>query len=293
MIGVVQTQYGKVSGVPSDREGIVLFKGIPIGADTAGANRFRAPQPVECWDGVKVCDTYHDRFLQDLTGKEPGTFWGDEFYYTDEYNPGNSENGLAVNVYAPENANEGELPVVVYIHGGGFTSGYASEVEFNASNLAAQGVVVVLLQYRLGGLGWLALPELTAESGVNASGNWAVMDMVFGLQWIRDNIAGFGGDASKVTISGQSAGAMSVTCLLRTPLSKGLFRNAIVQSGFNGFLPNMGGLGAGFRTLAEAEAQAVAALKETFGHEVTLEELRAIPTEAWLQPGPNPKPGMM
>lgn len=291
-IGVVQTQYGKVSGVPSDREGVVLFKGIPIGADTAGANRFKTPQPAESWEGVKVCDTWPDRFLQEMATREPGTFWGDEFYYDPNFDPGNSENGLAVNVFAPENANEGELPVFVYIHGGGFTGGYASEVEFNASNLAAQDVVVVLLQYRLSGLGWLALPELTAESGVGASGNWAVLDLVHGLKWIQDNIAGFGGDAAKVTIAGQSAGAMAVTCLLRTPLAKGLFRGAIVQSGFNGFLPKLGGLGADFRTLAEAEAQAVAGLKEAFGHEVTVEELRAIPTEDFFQPAPNPKPGM-
>lgn len=292
-IGVVQTQYGKVSGVASDREGVVLFKGVPIGADTAGVNRFRAPQPAASWEGVKACDTWPDRFLQSLEGRDPGSFWGDEFYYDQEHNPGNSENGLAVNVYTPENAAEGELPVFVYIHGGGFSAGFASEVEFNASNLAAQGVVVVLLQYRLSGLGWLALPELSAESSAGVSGNWAVLDLVHGLKWVCDNIAGFGGDAAKVTIAGQSAGAMAVTCLLRTPLAKGLFRGAIVQSGFNGFLPNLGGIGASFRTLAEAEAQAVESLKEAFGHEVTVEELRAIPTEDWLKPGPNPKPGMM
>ena len=297
-IGEVKTQYGLVSGVPSDREGVVVFKGIPIGADTAGQNRFREPQPAESWDGVKVCDTWPDRFLQEQATREPGTFWGDEFYYDDRFDPGNSENGLAVNVFAPEgalNAAEADrLPVFVYIHGGGFTGGYASEVEFNASNLAAQGVVVVLLQYRLSGLGWLALPELSAENEHGVSGNWTVLDLVHGLKWIRDNVAGFGGDASKVTISGQSAGAMAVTCLLRTPLAKGLFRGAIVQSGFNGFLNGGKGIGArSFRTLQEAEQQAKEGLAEAFGHEVTLEELRAIPTEDWLKPGPNPKPGMM
>ena len=119
---VVETQYGAVSGVASDTEGVVLFKGIPIGADTAGQNRFREPQPAAPWEGIRVCDTWPDRFLQELSGREPGSFWGDEFYYDPNYNPGNSENGLAVNVFAPEKGCGEEqtepLPVFVYIHSG-------------------------------------------------------------------------------------------------------------------------------------------------------------------------------
>ena len=292
---VVETQYGAVSGVASDTEGVVLFKGIPIGADTAGQNRFREPQPAAPWEGIRVCDTWPDRFLQELSGREPGSFWGDEFYYDPNYNPGNSENGLAVNVFAPEKGCGEEqtepLPVFVYIHGGGFSAGYASEIEFNASHLAAQGVVVVLLQYRLSALGWLALPELSAEGEHGVSGNYAVLDLVHGLKWVRDNIAGFGGDASKVTIAGQSAGAMAVTCLLRTPLAKGLFRAAIVQSGFNGFL-NVGTMKTDVLTLKEAEEKNAAALKEIFGHEVTVEELRRLSSADFLKPGPNAKSGM-
>ena len=294
---IVKTQYGAVSGIASDTEGVVLFKGIPVGADTAGQNRFREPQPAVSWEGVRACDTWPDRFLQELAGREPGSFWGDEFYYDEQHNPGNSENGLAVNIFAPEkccgeSAEKTEpLPVFVYIHGGGFSAGYASEVEFNASHLAAQGVVVVLLQYRLSALGWLALPELSAENEHGVSGNYAVLDLVHGLKWVRDNIAGFGGEPSKVTIAGQSAGAMAVTCLLRTPLAKGLFRAAIVQSGFNGFL-NVGTMKTEIPTLKEAEEKNAAALKEIFGHEVTTEELRALSSADFLKPGPNAKPGM-
>ncbi len=294
---IVKTQYGAVSGIASDTEGVVLFKGIPVGADTTGQNRFREPQPAASWEGVRVCDTWPDRFLQELAGREPGSFWGDEFYYDEYHNPGNSENGLAVNVFAPEkccgeSAEKTEpLPVFVYIHGGGFSAGYASEVEFNASHLAAQGVVVVLLQYRLSALGWLALPELSAENEHGVSGNYAVLDLVHGLKWVRDNIAGFGGEPSKVTIAGQSAGAMAVTCLLRTPLAKGLFGAAIVQSGFNGFL-NVGTMKTEIPTLKEAEEKNAAALKEIFGREVTIEELRALSSADFLKPGPNAKPGM-
>ena len=152
-------------------------------------------------------------------------------------------------------------------------------------------VVVVLLQYRLSALGWLALPELSAENEHGVSGNYAVLDLVHGLKWVRDNIAGFGGEPSKVTIAGQSAGAMAVTCLLRTPLAKGLFRAAIVQSGFNGFL-NVGTMKTEIPTLKEAEEKNAAALKEIFGHEVTTEELRALSSADFLKPGPNAKPGM-
>jgi len=286
-IDVVSTQYGPVQAVPAKEPGILIFKGIPIGADTSGENRFRAPQPPQPWNEVKICDTWPDRFLQSLANRNPGVFWADEFFYDEEHNPGNSENGLAANVFLPENTGDTPLPVFVFIHGGGFTSGYASELEFNAEKLAAQNVIVVLLQYRLSALGWLAHPELSAEDPHGVSGNWAVRDMVHGLSWIRDNIANFGGDPEKVTISGQSAGAMMVTHLLRSPLARPLFRNAIVQSGFNGFLTGLGGRSPVFRSLAEAEAQTMEKLKEIFGHPMTVAELRAIPSQNWLLPRDN------
>lgn len=278
---IVETRYGTVEGIPSDQENVIVFKGIPIGADTAMENRFCAPKPLKPWDGVRLCDRWPDRFWQEP--HEPGSFWKEEFHSDPYYEPGVSENGLAVNLYTPADAGEGKLPVFVFIHGGGFRTGYASEEEFNASHLAAQKVVVVLLQYRLGMLGWLALPELSAESGRGTSGNYAVLDVIHGLEWVRDNIEGFGGDPSKVTIGGQSAGAMMVTCLLRSPLAKGLFRGAIVQSGFDGFL-NMPGLGNDFLPIRSAEQQNEDVLARLFGKRMKVEELRRMPMSALQNP---------
>lgn len=284
----VMTQYGAVCGIPSDTPGVLLFKGIPIGADTSGANRFLPPQPAAPWDGVRACDAWPDRFLQMGSAADP--FWGPEFYHDPDYTPAASENGLALNLYLPTDA-AGSLPVLVYIHGGGFVSGYASEEEFNAAIPASRGVIVVLLQYRLGALGWLALRELSEESANGTSGNQAVLDLVAGLRWVKENISAFGGDPSRVTIAGQSAGAGMVTCLLRTPLAKDFFQNAIVQSGFEGFLSTDGNLNR-YLPLAEAEEKNKAALREIFGKDMTLKELRAIPTEDFFLPGPHPSRSM-
>lgn len=145
---VIKTMYGLVEGVLADRKDVILYKGIPIGADTSFENRFRSPRSLTPWEGIRLCDKWPDRFLQEPHAR--GSFWDIEFHGDMCYEPGNSENGLSLNLYAPENAEEGTLPILVFIHGGGFMTGYASEEEFNASNLAAQGVIVVLLQYRLG-----------------------------------------------------------------------------------------------------------------------------------------------
>lgn len=285
---IIQTAYGAVQAVPSDLPGVDLYRGIPIGQDTSGPNRFRAPQAAQAWGGVRLCRAWPDRFLQPRS--EAKGFWYREFYQDPFYAPPISENGLAVNLYAPADAAGKALPVFVYIHGGGMVAGYNSEEEFNASHLAAQGVIVVLLQYRLGVMGWLSLPELSAETGRGASGNWAVLDLVFALQWVRQNIAAFGGDPHRVTIAGQSAGAGMVTNLLRTPLAKGLFQRAIVQSGFDGFFLGDGMMNR-FLTPEEADAKNQQALRAIFGHAVTLAELRALPTEAFGQPAPDGRIG--
>ena len=141
-----------------------------------------------------------------------------------------SENGLNLNVYTPAESAEDNLPVLVWIHGGANNHGNASEMKFNASKLADQGIIVVSVQYRLGMYGFLTLPELAEENDHGVSGNYAVLDLVKSLQWVHDNIAGFGGNPDQVTIAGQSAGEYNVGALLRTPLAKGLFQNAIVQS---------------------------------------------------------------
>jgi para-nitrobenzyl esterase len=276
-IGVVEVEGGQVSGVASDAEGVQLFKGIPFAADTSGENRWKAPQEVESWDDVKVCDTWGDQVFQVAASvlNPVGEFWGDEFYFDEDYDPAISENGLNLNIYTPAQSADEKLPVLVYIHGGGNNHGQASEMEFNASELAAQGIVVVCVQYRVSMFGFLTLPGLSAENENGASGNYAVLDLIKALEWVQDYISGFGGDPDQVTIAGQSAGAMNVTALLRSPLAKGLFQGAIIQSGFSGLLTADGA--AAYKKMEDVQAAAEPAIIEAMGlpEDTTSEELVA------------------
>lgn len=276
-VDVVTVEGGQIQGVESDTEGVKVFKGIPFGADTSGENRWKAPQAVETWDDVKVCDTWGDQVMQKSAAElnPVGGFWGDEFYFDEEYNPEISEDGLNLNVYTPAKSTDENLPVLVYIHGGGNNHGHASEREFNAAKLAEKGIVVVCVQYRVSMYGFLTLPGLSAENENGASGNYAVQDLVKALEWVKGNIAGFGGNPEQVTISGQSAGAMNVTALLRSPLAKGLFQNAIVQSGFAGLLTAEGTLP--YADMKEVQAAAEPVIKAAMGlpEETTSEELVA------------------
>ena len=276
-IDIVTIEGGQVQGVESDTEGVKVFKGIPFAADTSGENRWKAPQAAETWDGIKVCDTWGDQAMQKPAAElnPVGGFWGDEFYFDDLYNPPISEAGLNLNIYTPAKSTDENLPVLVYIHGGANNHGNASEREFNASKLAEKGIVVVCVQYRVSMYGFLTLPGLSSENENGASGNYAVQDLVKALEWVKENIAGFGGNPNQVTISGQSAGAMNVTALLRTPLAKGLFQNAIVQSGFTGLLTAEGTLP--YRDMKEVQAEAEPIVKAAMGlpEETTSEELVA------------------
>ena len=147
----------------------------------------RAPQDVESWDDVKVCDTWGDQAMQKSAAElnPVGGFWGDEFYFDDSYNPPISEKGLNLNVYTPAKSKEEKLPVLVYVHGGGNNHGHASEMEFNASKLAEKGIVVVSIQYRLSMYGFLTLPGLSAENENGSSGNYAILDLIKGLEWVQ------------------------------------------------------------------------------------------------------------
>ena len=276
-VEVVQVEGGQIQGVASDTEGVQVFKGIPFAADTSGENRWKAPQAVEEWEGVKVCDTWGDQAMQRSAAQlnPVGGFWGDEFYFNDEYDPPISENGLNLNVYTPAQSTDENLPVLVYIHGGGNNHGHASEMEFNASKLAEKGIVVVCVQYRVSMYGFLTLPGLSAENENGASGNYAVLDLIKALEWVNENIAGFGGNPNQVTISGQSAGAMNVTALLRSPLAEGLFQNAIIQSGFGGLLTAEGTLA--YSDMATVQEAAETTIKEAMGlpDDTTSEELVA------------------
>lgn len=275
-IDVVQVEGGLVQGVETDVASVQVFKGIPYAGSTGGENRFRPPQPVEPWEGVKLADQWGDQVLQDVNLNPVGTFYGDEFYYDPEFMPPASEDGLNLNVFTPAQSAGDGLPVYVWIHGGGNDHGYASEIEFWASKLAEKGIIVVPIQYRVGGFGFLALDELSQESPEGVSGNQALIDLVAALEWVRDNIDGFGGDPSNVTVGGQSAGAGNTVTLLRSPLAKGLFHRVVVESTGSGFLPGT------FGPLEEREAANAEALQEMFGRPMSLADLRAVPAEDFL-----------
>ncbi len=285
-INRVSVTGGEVRGTATDLPGVILFKGIPFAGSAAGPNRWTAPQPVMQWEDIKVCDKWGDEEVQ--TVPNPGTFYWDEFRYDPAYEPPMSEACLNLNVYTPANSPSQKLGVLVFIHGGGNTRGCASNIEFNASRLAQKGIIVVTVQYRLGLFGFLALEELSKESPHGVSGNYAVLDLVEALKWVKANIAGFGGDPQSITIAGQSAGAYNVTALLRTPLAKGLFKRVIIQSGFEGLLANKNT--PVYIPLKEKEAACKAAVTAAFGKDMSVAELRAIsPDELLTRKTPDGK----
>ena len=212
---------GEVEGV--EQNGLAHYKGIPFATPPVGDLRWKAPVPAQKWQGVYKADSFKAKPYQMSQGQpRPGQ-------------PGVSEDCLYLNVLTPaKRAGEG-LPVLVWIHGGGFNTG--ASWENNGEKFAQAGIVYAAITYRTNVFGFLSLPELSAESekenGRAISGNYGLMDQIMALQWIHDNIAAFGGDPEKVTIMGESAGAISVAMLCQSPLAKGLFRGAISESGGN------------------------------------------------------------
>lgn len=212
---VMRTAAGAVRGVSAD--GINVYRGLPYARPPVGDLRFRDPQPVAAWSGVREATAFAPACLQ--TGVSmPGEQWSPS-----------SEDCLYLNVWTPEGARPAALPVIVWIPGGGYANGSTSIPLYDGGRLASRGAVVVTVAYRLGALGFLAHPELTAEGG--GSGNYGLMDQIAALEWVRDNIAAFGGDPQRVTLAGQSAGATSVSILMASPRARGLFHRAIGQSG--------------------------------------------------------------
>lgn len=210
----VSTTGGPVVGTESKHESIEVFKGIPYAAPPVGNFRWRPPQPPKPWSDPRRCDKFGAKSWQN--NKRGG---GER-----------SEDCLYLNVWTPRERNDVELPVMVWIHGGGFTQGSGHQPGYNGTQLAKRGVVLVTINYRLGTLGFMSHPALSAESSHGSSGNYAILDQIAALKWVRDNISNFGGDAGNVTIFGESAGGTSVYLLTATPLSKGLFHRAILQS---------------------------------------------------------------
>jgi para-nitrobenzyl esterase len=219
MADEVQTKSGVVAGTAEPAGAVRVFLGIPYAAPPVGNLRWREPQPVAPWTGVRKADAFGPRCLQ-------GRIF-DDMVFRDEP----SEDCLYLNVWTPARSAAEKLPVMVWIHGGGFQAGSASEPRQDGGRLAGKGVVVVGVNYRLGVFGFLAHPDLTKESGRGASGNYGLMDQVAALQWVRDNIAGFGGDPGNVTIFGESAGSFAVSALMASPLARDLFQRAIGESG--------------------------------------------------------------
>ncbi|HEY3815366.1 MAG TPA: carboxylesterase family protein [Caulobacteraceae bacterium] len=253
---LVRTTAGAVEGV---RDGALeVYKGVPFAAPPIGPLRWREPQPVAAWDGVRSATAFAPACLQ--TGVSmPG-----------EAPPKVSEDCLYLNIWAPAGANA-RLPVLVWIYGGGFSNGSASMPLYWGDKLARKGVIVVTVAYRVGPFGWFAHPALTAESPHHSSGNYGLEDQIAALRWVQSNIAAFGGDPSKVTIAGQSAGAASMSLLVASPQARGLFRGVIAESG-GMFEPLQ--LAPGYQ-LANAEREG-AAFAQSLGAK-SLADLRALP----------------
>ena len=213
----VRVESGGMQGV--DANGLSIYKGVPYAAPPLGKLRWREPQPVRPWKGVRKATAFAPACMQ--TGVSmPG-----------ETPPVVSEDCLYLNIWAPARRADKRLPVLVWIHGGGYTNGSAAMPLYSGDRLARKGVVVVTIAYRLGPLGFLAHPELTGESAHHSSGNYGLMDQIAALKWVHKNIAAFGGDPKRVTIAGQSSGSISVSILMASPVAKGLFQRAIGESG--------------------------------------------------------------
>ncbi|MDE2181947.1 MAG: carboxylesterase family protein [Alphaproteobacteria bacterium] len=229
---------GLIAAAP-DTQGLRVYKGLPYAAPPVGDLRWRPPAPVVPWSGVRPVDRYAPNCLQPKA-----------FHDIDPFNPSMSEDCLYLNVWTAAKPGEAR-PVLVWIHGGGYAAGYGGEPRHDGTVLAGKGLVVVTINYRLGVFGFLAHPDLTAESPQHASGDYALMDMIAALHWVKRNIAAFGGDPARVTIAGESAGSDAVSRLMASPEAAGLFERAIGESGAAfGTTPD--------DTLAEAEAKGIA-----------------------------------
>lgn len=213
------TATGVVQGT-LEASGVSSYKGIPYAAPPVGDLRWKAPQPAQKWQGVRKADHFGPRAMQ-------LPLFGDMVFRSD----GVSEDCLYLNVWTPAKSAKAGLPVLVYFYGGGFAAGDGSEPRYDGESMAAKGIVTLTVNYRLNVFGFLAHPELSAESPHKASGNYGLMDQAAALNWVKNNIAAFGGDPARVTIAGESAGSWSVSAQMITPLSKGLIAGAIGESG--------------------------------------------------------------
>jgi len=263
---------GAVSGIPAADPRITAFKGVPFAAPPVGENRWRAPQPVIPWEGVRKCWTFAPISMQHIPGLDLNNI------YSREWNVDPSipmdEDCLYLNIWTPAKSPDEKLPVFVWYFGGGLMEGNTAEMEFDGERIARRGVVVVTVNYRLTAFGFLAHPQLTKEQP-DAPSNFGHLDQQAGTRWVKRNIAAFGGDPDNITIGGQSAGGGSVCAQLTSPQNEGLFQKAVIISGImGGVFPSRMGRHPSF---AEAEEIGV----KFFEHlgVKTLEEARALPAE--------------
>lgn len=261
---VIEVTGGQITGdYANDDKTVAVYKGIPYAVAPVGDLRWKAPQDVEPWDDVRACTEWGASAIQ--PEQAPFMMWTKEFIIEDT---GYSEDCLSLNVWAGVDG-EPDKPVIVYIHGGANTSGGSSCDVYNGTYMAEGGAVFVSINYRVGVLGFLAHPELSAESGEGVSGNYALADQIKALEWVRDNIAAFGGDPSNVTIMGQSAGSCNVQTLMMSPKAAGLFTNALAES------YNI--VDTQFASLSDAETAGQALFEG-----MTLEEMRALSADEIL-----------
>ncbi len=264
---IVQTVQGKVEGQKLPNSTVTAFRGIPYAAPPVGDLRWRPSQQHAAWQGVRKATEFGASCMQFKTGARLP--WSDEFMVQNDI----SEDCLFLNVWTPKVKVNANLPVIFFMHGGGYGEGSGAIEVYRGSNLAAKGVVVVTINYRLGVFGFLAHPELTAESDHHSSGEYGLLDQIAALKWVNDNIANFGGNPHNSTIWGQSAGAASVGNLVASPLAAGLFQHAQADSG-------LGLSGIPMTTLSAAEENGAKFAEEH--HAASIKELRAMPAEALI-----------
>jgi len=257
---IVKTLNGTLEGI--NVSGVAEFKGVPFAAPPVGEFRWREPQPLKNWNGIRKADKFGPRAMQ-------LNVFGDMNFRSD----GMSEDCLYLNIWTPSKTFKDKLPVLVYFYGGGYIAGDGSEPRYDGESLARRGIVAITVNYRLGVFGFFSYPELTKESPHHASGNYGLLDQAAALKWVQQNIAAFGGDPNKITIGGESAGSFSVSAQMASPLSKNIIAGAIGESGsLLGFAPTA--------TLSEAEKAGI-----KFANTIdknSLSALRAMPAEDLL-----------
>jgi para-nitrobenzyl esterase len=277
----VRVEQGLLAGTNGNSPDVRVYRGVPFAAPPVGDLRWKAPQPPAKWQGVRKAAEFSNACWQTPYPAAAAIYQAKL--------PPLSEDCLYLNIWTPAKSAKDRLPVMVWIHGGGYTRGFAGTPAYDGEALARKGAIIVTINYRLGILGFFAHPALSAESGHHASGNYGLLDQIAALQWVRKNIAAFGGDPKRVTIFGESAGSWAVNALMASPLAKGLFHRAIGESG-GSFSP--------MKTLAEAEADGLhlevlltlttaADAKTEAGDksspQSTLKTLRVIPAEELLR----------